>query len=302
MSNKTALITGISGYIGSNLARTLVQSGWKVAGIVRPDSDLRLLADIQDQLLLCQYDGTVNSLSNFMGNVKPDTVFHLASCFIAEHKPEQITSLIQSNILFGTHLLETMARFGIKQLVNTGTSWQHYNNEAYNPVCLYAATKEAFTKIIKFYVEAHGFMVITLELFDTYGPNDPRKKLINLFFENAKSSQQLNMSPGEQEIDLVYIEDVIAAFLQAQTLLFTKQTKPLNACYMVTTGKPLKLKNIAKIFEQVFQTQLKIQWGGREYRNREVMQVWNQGVVLPGWCATIDLKQGLLRLRELSND
>ena len=292
--DKRAIITGITGYIGSNLVRTLIDSGWNVAGIIRQHSDTKIIDDIKDHLELCHYDGTVDSLTKFIGNFKPTIAFHLASCFVAEHQSNQVTDLIQSNVLFGAHLLEAMTCAGIAKLVNTSTSWQHYHSEIYNPVCLYAATKEAFEKIVDFYVSARNFKVITLEIFDTYGPNDPRKKLINLFMRIAASGEKLAMSPGEQELDLVYIDDVTAAFAKASELLFSINIA--NEKYMVTTGKPEKLKNIAKMFEQVFKVDLNIEWGGREYRKREVMKVWSNGAILPEWCATYTLCAGLEKI------
>lgn len=295
MKNK-AFITGVTGFIGSNLAKTLIASGWDVAAVIKKnDPDLDLIKDIKDRIKFFSYDREVSLLIDFINEFKPDVVFHLASCFLAEHQPQQINNLIDSNILFGTHLLEAMFKANVKNLINTGTSWQHYQNEDYNPVCLYAATKESFEKIIDYYVQAHHFKVVTLELFDTYGPNDPRKKLITLFKKIAASGEQLLMSPGEQELDLVYIDDVIAAYKQAFALLQNKEM-PGHEKHVVTTGRPMKLKEIAQLFESIFACKLNIVWGGRPYRTREVMNIWDKGSLLPRWQPKYTLTSGLKKL------
>ena len=69
---------------------------------------------------------------------------------------------MSSNITFGTQLVEAMVANGCYQFVNTGTSWQHYENDEYNPVNLYAATKQAFEDILRYYVETSALRVITL--------------------------------------------------------------------------------------------------------------------------------------------
>lgn len=299
-NRKKAIITGITGYIGSNLARSLLQLGWDIGGIIPTNADTTYIADFKDQVQLSIYNEDIASITSFLQRFQPEVIFHLASYFAAEHKPNQITNLIQSNILFGTHLLEAMFQAGIKKLVNTGTSWQHYNNEEYNPVCLYAATKEAFEKIITFYVNAYNFNALTLELFDTYGPNDLRSKLIPLLFKISQTGEQLSMSPGEQEIDLVYIEDVVTAFIKAAELLFTRNITYEK--FMVSTGNPKKLQEIIKVFEQTYGTKLKIIWGDKPYRTREVMHIWNKGTIIPEWHAKYTLKQGLKKLYKSNND
>ena len=67
-----------------------------------------------------------------------------------------------------------MKEVGVKILVNTGTSWQHYENKDYSPVNLYAATKQSFEAILQYYVEVASLKAITLKLFETYGLDDPR--------------------------------------------------------------------------------------------------------------------------------
>jgi nucleoside-diphosphate-sugar epimerase len=292
--NKKVLITGISGYIGSNLAKHLLNQGWQVGGIIRKNTKLCLIEDAINDVELAIYDGTVTSLISFIGKFKPAVVYHLASCFLSEHRSEQVTELVDANILFGMHLLEAMEQSGVKKLINTGTAWQHYYNEQYNPVCLYAATKEAFEKIIDFYVDAHDFSVITLELFDTYGPNDPRKKVIPLFCRAALTKEQLLFSLGDQKLDLVYIDDVIAAYQKASKMLFSQEK--IHAKYAIATQNPKSLKDIVKLFEDVFQVKLNVVWGGREYRKREVMQPWNNGVILPHWHPVYNLEDGLKKV------
>lgn len=290
-----ALITGATGYIGSNLAKRLVNEKWDVHIIVRSNSNLHLINNILDKLSINVHDGTTEGMIEICKKTHPEVVFHLAASCIPKHQSKDIQSLFRSNILFGTQLLEGMAKNNIKYLINTGTAWQHYENHEYNPMCLYAATKQAFEDILKYYTQAEGLRSITLKLFDTYGPDDPRRKIMNLLKDISISGRELFMSPGEQYIDLVYIDDVIEAFLKA-AIRIKSNFDIEHECYAVSSGNPMKLKDLVKIFEKVYGNKLKITWGGRTYRKREVMVPWNNGKVLVEWKPKVSIEEGICKL------
>ncbi len=289
-----ALITGASGFVGSHLARHLQQQGWQIHLLTRPNSVLpALLNDVP-----CQrhaYDGSTDSVLQAVADSRPTVVFHLASLFLSQHQSRDVAPLMASNVLFGSQLLEAMQVHGVTRLMNTGTSWQHYQNADYNPVCLYAATKQAFEAVLQYYVAAHGLRAITLKLFDTYGPADPRPKLFHLLQKTAQAGQPLDMSAGEQLIDIVHIDDVCAAYqLAAQRLL--NDLAQGHESYAVSSGQPLPLKDLVALYAQVTGQNVPINWGARPYRPREVMQPWHSGQPVPGWQPRIALAEGMRRV------
>jgi nucleoside-diphosphate-sugar epimerase len=298
VKKNVVFVTGATGFIGSHLVKRLNEVKWDVHIIKRTNSNLDTLGPIKNKVHFHTYDGTVQSLLKAMSDVRPDTVFHLASFFTAEHEAKQINDLIQSNIQFSTHLLEAMTVNNVRMLVNTGTSWQHYQNQSYSPVCLYAATKQAFEAILKYYSEVNSVNAITLKLFDTYGPNDTRKKLFNLLDEHSRSGKVLAMSGGDQLIDLVYIDDVIDAYLCAANLL-KKNNINHEMSYCVTSGSPIKLKEIVQRYCQLLDKTINIKWGVLPYRHREVMIPWSSGTILPGWSSKVSLDEGFSKMEEL---
>ncbi|MDN4066520.1 NAD(P)-dependent oxidoreductase [Paenibacillus vini] len=289
---KKALVTGATGFIGSNLVAKLLEDGWQVSIIVRKESNLDHLVGTKSRIKIFSYDGTVERMLEIMSTAEPDIVFHLASLFLAEHKAEDINSLFQSNILFGTHLLEAMVKNDVKMLINTGTSWQHFENYDYNPVCLYAATKQAYEDILAYYVNAKEIKAITLKLFDTYGSKDPRPKLLAFLKKMRYSNDILEMSGGDQIINLVHINDVIKAYLMGAERLLNNLVTDTET-YAVSSDEVVSLKQLVKIIETFDGENLPIKWGARAYRNREVMTPWSKGIRLPGWEAEITLRDGL---------
>ncbi|WP_323140463.1 NAD-dependent epimerase/dehydratase family protein [Massilia phyllosphaerae] len=293
--SKRALVTGGTGYVGAMLVRRLVADGWDVHLIVRPDSDAGVLGPAQDKVVFHPHDGSTEGMIGIVRAAAPDVVFHLASLFLAQHTVANLEQLVRSNILFSTQLVEAMASNGVRHLVNTGTSWQHYENDDYNPVNLYAATKQAFESLLAYYIEAHGLVVTTLVLFDTYGPDDWRSKLIALLWKTSAATEPLAMSPGEQMIDLVHIDDVIEAFLLAAAQLRMREHG--HERYGISSGQPLRLRDLVLAFERATGTRVPITWGGRPYRPREVMTTWTRFAPVPGWQPRIPFETGILQTR-----
>lgn len=290
-----ALVTGAGGYVGRHLVARLLADGWTVEAVVRNASARALPADWTNRVRVHRDDGAIGTLAAALGAARPDIVFHLASLFIAEHKPDQVAPLVDTNLGFGTRLLEAMAASGGARLVNTGTAWQHFDGADYNPSSLYAATKQAFEAILRFYVEAHGLAAVTLKLFETYGPADERPKLIPALLRAARDGKPLQMTPGENQLDFVHIDDVVGAYLAAARRLLAGAVAG-SETYAVRSGRAVSLRELVGLVEQATGRKLTVAWGGRPYRRREIMTPWPGGDTVPGWQATIPLEQGLAGL------
>ncbi len=293
--SQSILVTGATGFIGSHLVKRFIENGQNVHIIMRKTSQLSSLESVRDRINIHIHNGTTANMISILRKARPDCVIHLATLFLSNHKPNEITPLIQSNLLFGTQLLEAMSVTGAQNLINTGTTWQHYQNHSYQPVNLYSATKQAFLDLLAYYTSARQMNSITLELTDTYGPKDQRQKLFTLFTKISATGEILKMSPGEQKMDLLYIDDVVRAFEIAMTL-FGSQPRGLNEIYQIRSKQKPSLKEVAQIYEKTSHVKLNIEWGGRPYREREVMNPWNQGKILPGWTPVIDLEEGIARM------
>lgn len=293
----TALVTGATGYIGSNVARRLVAEGWNVHVIARQASKLTLLQPVIDAVTIHRHDGSMEGMLSIMELASPDIVFHLAAFASVYHSPQDIAPMLTSNILFGTQLVEAMIASGSHLLINTGTYSQHYDNKEYSPSSLYDATKEAFNDILAFYTETTSLKAITLELYDNYGPGDPRSKIMALLQKAARENKSLMMTPGEQLIELVYIDDIVDAFEMCAHRLLTEPSVK-EEVYSLSSQDPIRLKDLVQLFEKVSDCRLPIQWGGRPYRPREIMIPWNKGKSLPGWRAKVPLTEGMKKVME----
>lgn len=275
------LLTGATGFVGRNLIPKISVSN-NIYILVRPSTDIKDRYGIKGIFI---FKDNIEDLSLYLKENEIDGIIHLASLYIAQHQPNQIKDLVLSNIYLGTSLLEAGKMANVKWFLNTGTIWQNYQvpdkSDQYNPVNLYAATKQAFIDIAKFYTETSKIRFCTLKLCDTYGPNDTRRKIFSLFEQISESGETLDMSPGEQKMDIIYIDDVVSGFEHLAQLL-NDPKQELRKEYVLSSGKQISLKKLANLYEKRYHAKLNINWGGRKYRMREVMKPY-KGNVLIGW-------------------
>ena len=278
---RRALLTGVTGFLGGYTARCLIADGWQVTAVVRTSSRIDLLpAAVREQIVL--YDAEHMDLREVVREAAPDVVFHLAAYYTTTHSYDEIDDLIASNVTFGTKLLDAMDRNNVRRLVYARSSWQHYSGDDYEPANLYAASKEAFDAIVRFYEAANGLQRIGLTLFDTYGEDDRRNKLLAVLPKIAAEGKRLALSPGEQQVDFVHAEDAARAFVLAGNYLAEGRTD-LCGDYVVSSGTVVTLRELIRRYECLRGEQMPVDWGARSYRVREVMIPWRGGRILPGW-------------------
>lgn len=285
------LITGITGYIGSHLARALLPDH-EICGLVREPLHLEYLADIQDRISLITVDESYAGVVSAIRAVKPDLVYHLAAYYTGAHGPEATPALVASNITYGAYVLEAIVACGCPALVYASTVMAHYNGEAYRPLNLYAATKRAFSDVLAYYTDAGLLRAVTLVLSDTYGPGDRRPKILNLVKAAAQSGEELALSDGGQDYDVVYIDDVTAAFQRAGELLLRNQAWK-NETFQVAAPEPLTLRQTVETMLQVNRLTLRPAWGRRPQPERELRRAVRLYPPVPGWEPQVSLEQGL---------
>jgi nucleoside-diphosphate-sugar epimerase len=290
------LITGATGFIGSSLARNLIKEKHTIfctliAGETNP------FGEVNVRSIIFSYQDIKKNIV-FLKENDIEGIIHLAS-FVqsGEHNPVDVGRLIDTNIKFSTLLLETAVQAKLKWFINTGTFWQHYQNSEYSPVNLYAASKQAFESIAQYYIETNQIIFSTIQLFDTYGPNDTRPKFFSLWEKIAKTGEILDMSPGEQIIDISYIDDIVDAFILLSNNLSVGNKNIINgSVFALMAEKRYTLKQLASIFEEVTGYKLNINWGERAYRPREIMIPWTNGQRLPLWESKIGVREGIKKL------
>jgi nucleoside-diphosphate-sugar epimerase len=291
-----ALVTGVTGFVGSHVARHLLAAGVEVHAIVRPDARRDRIPDLAERTVFHVDDGESDTLPAIVDAAAPDVTFHLATNFIAEHAPGDVTALVTDNVTFPTRLCDALGDGG-RVFVNVGTCWQHVDGDRYRPKNLYAATKQAFEDTLQYYTEAGRLRAVTVNLYDSYGPLDHRAKLLTALLAALTTGDVLSMSSGVQLVDLVHVDDVVRALrLAAESCATDGAETGAMRRFALSSGRPLTLRELVDVLGAVAGRPVPVAWGARPDRVGDMVHHWYAGPPVPGWTPTIDLEDGLRAL------
>lgn len=296
---RRVLISGITGYIGSYLARALLPD-CEVFGLVRQPVRSEYISDIRDKLHLLTCDGGYESVRDAVRESRPDLVYHLATYYTGAHNAEAVPKLLASNITLGAYLLEAMAECGCSALINATSVMTCYTGKGYCPQNLYAATKQAFSDLLAYYTDAGIMRAVTLMLSDTYGPGDDRPKILNLIKKAAQNGEHIALTDGTQDYDVVYIDDVISAFRMAGQRLLSGQGGT-HETFQVISEHPLSLRETVELMLRLNCMTLDAGWGERQASSREMHKSVRLYPSVPGWQQRVQLEEGLKRIIEEGN-
>jgi CDP-paratose synthetase len=294
---KSVLISGITCYIGCELARRLVADGVQVSGIVREGSKLERLSPFRDQVTLYQSDGSQNALDLAVSESAPDVLVHLAGYYVWEHTPEQAAELVESNIAFGVRLLEAVKKSGVSKFINTGSHFQYFESDVPNPINLYAETKQAFADILSYYGKQHGLDYLNLIIYESYGPRDWRKKLMQAIVGAQRSGQTLSMVATDPIMDFAYIDDIVDAYIHAASLLETSANEVSGKSYALSGGERLTISELVKLFEEVGGQSIITESREDPSDARRILNPWT-GPALPDWQAKVSMRDGIRKFLE----
>ena len=252
---RRALVTGASGFVAPHLVRRLLADGWEVALVARSTS--RVPEDLLRRAALVPADVEAAAFAEAVQAFGPEVCFHLATHFVGVHGPADVDPMVAANLTLGMRLAEALSAQGDTAFVNVGTVWQHHESRRYGPTSLYAATKQAFADVLQFYAECTPLRVVTVELSDTYGPDDRRTKLLQSLVRAHRLGTPLLLSPGEQWIDLTHVTDVVAALVRAADL--AGSTAPAFS----VSGTAMPLRQFVALVGELLGAEVPVQWGAR---------------------------------------
>lgn len=286
------LLTGATGFIGTNFVLQLYKK-YKIIALVRKTSNVE---KIKDYCKIYYYDGTINSIENVFKKEQIDGVVHLASMVPSTSNPiNDISKLIEANIIFGSFLAQLTKQYNISFFINTATCTSYCNSLSYKPTTLYASIKKAFEDIMHYYALISKSIFTNLLLFNVYGPND--EKYLFSFLQNiSKTNEELLMGDGTQIVDYSHVYDVVDGFDCLIELIQKDPEFCKNKIFSLKGKERKSLKEVVMLYEEVLGRKLNIKWGARAPRELEIMQPWEGGENLPNWEQKISLKEGFLKM------
>jgi nucleoside-diphosphate-sugar epimerase len=194
---------------------------------------------------------------NLFNSRQIDVVAHAATHYLKNHNADDVGALIESNVKFGTELIDAASRAGVELFVNFSSVWQlSQRGQNNSQKSLYAATKQALLEVCKFYAYSTPVRVLNIYLNDTFGANDNRYKLVPIIRRAILESKTLKLQDPQAQINLSLIDDVVEETSQ----LITRKLEQF-AEFEIVARNSLSILEVVSAMEEISGQNLKIEYG-----------------------------------------
>lgn len=293
------LVTGGTGFIGANLVRGLLSRGISPHLLCRPTSSLWRLTDVLPQLTIHRADLLdAESVAAVVQAVQPEVMFHFA---MATGHPSSLAerSVALAVAALGTaHLLEAARAVGPSRVVHAGSSLEYApqahplrETDPLQPKTFRGLAKATGSMVARWYAHYEGLHVVILRLFSVYGPWESPHRFIPTVLRAALKGENICLTAPGFRHDFVFVEDGVAACLQAAEAPLTSG----EVCN-VGSGQQWTNEEVVALVERLVGHELRVSVGAYPAQPPDT-QHWQADIAkaraLLGWAPACSLEKGL---------
>jgi nucleoside-diphosphate-sugar epimerase len=257
------LVTGASGFIGSNLTRNLVKTGDQINVLVREKSNLWRINDVLPNCNIHTVDlSDSKEVKSLITKVKPEIVYHCATFGVYPNQKD-ITKNVQTNVIGTLNLLTSLhENLELERLVNLGSVFEYgYKSNSIKetdltePFDSYSVTKVSQTKLVEYYSHQKKMPAVTLRIFTPYGTFEEPGRLISDVMVAAVKKKPLRILSRKAKRDFVYIDDVTSALIKA-----SKKSGIDGEIFNIGSGTATSVEDLVSLVRKVANTDLEVLW------------------------------------------
>jgi len=296
---KKILITGGTGFIGSEVVNKLINHGCEVNIISMPGDLTWRIEDISKCNLF--YTNLLNSLETekCLKEIRPEIIFHLAGIIDTGVNKESINTVFSLNLEATKNLLMALNGYDYELFINTGSGNEYGNKEPpfheddrENPTSPYSASKIAQTYFSRMISNVYGKPIITVRPFLIYGPKQISRSLIPSLIYSGIERKKISLTACEQTRDFIYIEDVADAYIS----LAKNMKKIINqGTFNIGSGNGTQILEIVNIIKEQFKD-TRFFMGDKPYRQGEIMNHYSsieKIKTIINWTPKWTIKEGI---------
>ena len=270
------LITGSTGFVGSNLTRALLKEGYEINIITRETSNMWRIKDIYSQLIDWKVDlNEKEKLKQIVEKIKPDYIIHLA---IYGGRPDEKDEeeIMKSNLQGTINLVDSCKNIDYKVFINTGSSSEYGNktlpmkeDDICEPINIYGIAKVGATLYCNYVANKFNKNLGTLRLFSPFGNYEDRGRLFPDLIVNALRNQDINLGNPKAVRDFICIEDTIGIYVKIIKEQLNIKGEIFNCAY----GKQHSVEYVAKKIIEITKSTSKLNYGAKKGREADT-DIW----------------------------
>ena len=281
------LITGSTGFIGSNIVNLLLKKNVYIYDILRnKNKKNKKIIDLnKNKNYLPIFYKKFDELEKKLKKVKIDTVINCATYYTSKNDIKNIENLIRTNIIFCSIILEILKN-KIKKFINFGSMMEYSQGNYFSPKNFYAITKYSFQKIEEFYkLNYKNIKFYDLKLYETYGDNDVRKKIIPTIIKSYSQNKSVKIVSKNLKMNFVHIESLVKAIYM---IIFNKIKE---GEYCVKNDKFIKIQKLINSLNKKLKKKIKTKYLSSKNISNSAKQLKN----FPYWNDNKDLEEFLFK-------
>jgi len=305
LKNKTVLITGADGFIGSHLTEALLEKGSNVRALSFYNSFnfWGWLEDIPSNPNLEIVTGDIRD-PHFIKSISKDTdlIFNLAALIAIPYSYVAPDSYVDTNIKGTLNICQAALEHGGIKVIHTSTS-EVYGTAKYVPIdekhpkqpqSPYSATKIGADAMALSFYNAFGLPVTIARPFNTYGPRQSARAIIpTIITQIASGMKQVKLGDVRPTRDLNYVKDTCSGFI---ALAECDQSigKEIN----ISSNYEISMAEVFGLIRENLKADCEYITDEQRIRpeNSEVFRLWGDNSLiceLTGWNPEFDIRKGL---------
>lgn len=287
------IVAGANGFIGSNLCKHFQKNNIDFLGLVRSKS-LKFDKKINNNLVKLENSNLLpKQIQNLFDSFKPTSLVNAATMYIRNDDATLLRDLVESNVYYPSQLLENCIKNNVK-FINLSSNWQMKNKEKYNSINLYAASKNSFEILLSYLIETGQINASSIILYDTYGPNDSRDKILNSLIMNAIQNRDIELTYSKKQINLTHISDI------TNGIELILKEKYLKRYYELSNVDNITLHELFSMVKNITKSNFNVSW---KYKtspdNFDVDQVKDIAKYPEFWNSSIKLSEGIQQIYDI---
>ena len=213
---RCVVVTGVAGFVGSNLAKHLLDRGYAVRGI--DNLSAGTAENVNERVEFYETDIRAPEIYPLFEGA--DAVFHLAAKNCLSECVNNPLETASINVFGTVNVLEAARKAKVRKFIYADTSAEYEGinefptrEEQIRPLGVYAASKHGASTFCESYRELHGMNVTILRYFNVYGPAQDWRRVIppvmsSFIIRMLQGERPVIYGTGEKRRDFVYVDDV----------------------------------------------------------------------------------------------